>query len=123
MHSDFASPGYSMTSGIALYEANARSLVEVDAKPDRPLVRPASYPAEISKKTLRKRPCRPLRAVIGAAYGLAEASGVRPAVRDKILRLVGSAQRRWQSLDLGGSGRSICQKRAGILQSSSGPGC
>jgi hypothetical protein len=27
--------------------------------------------------------CRPLRAVLGAAYGLVEASGVGPAVRDK----------------------------------------
>jgi hypothetical protein len=61
-------------------------LVEVDARPSRLVDRPVFDPlAAMPKKALREWLCRPLRAVVGAAYGLAEANGARPAVREKSL--------------------------------------
>jgi membrane fusion protein, multidrug efflux system len=81
MQTYFASPGSSMTSGIAIQDGIVGQLAEVDAKVSRTIDRPApERPAAIPKKTLRERLRLPLLIVIpilvaavGAAYYLAEA--------------------------------------------------
>jgi membrane fusion protein (multidrug efflux system) len=75
MQPSFTAPSISMTSSIALHEADVGRLVGLDAGPGRPLDRPAAMP----KKPLRERLRRPLLILfpillvaVGTGYYLAE---------------------------------------------------
>jgi hypothetical protein len=72
--SSFTPPGMSMSSGIAIHEADVARLVGVDAGPSRPFDRRPAMP----KAPLRERLRRPLLillpvllAAVGTAYYLA----------------------------------------------------
>ncbi len=80
MQSCIAPPGPSMTSDTAIHEVKLKQPVEADAKPRRPLDRPApDCPNTTPKRQLRERLRRPLLfffpillASVGATYYLAE---------------------------------------------------
>ncbi len=114
MQSYFAPPGYSMPSGIALYEANGWKSVEVGARLLRSLDRPASAsPAAVPKETPRQQLRRSLLIlfpVLRAAVGLLSRGDKRSEPCQEVQR--GSDwQGCWRDADLEDSARSMCQRR------------